>query len=402
MMKSKLSLSSGAKSFWSQSIFKYLSVFAVVMLLGGGVKGQQSITVNTAITQDFSMGTSGTATLPAGFKIGTDWSSGSTATTLAYGTSGTGAVTGTSSGGVINWANGVTGSSTERSLGFLTTGSFTSPRSIIYAFTNNTGATVTSIDLSWNYEKSRSGSRAFEWTFFHGNTSTASTAATAGDQSYAADANNTVISNPPLSVAKSFTLTGLSIANGSTYYLRWTYTGSGGSSNSQGLSIDDFSITLPPSASAPTLTTPTATSITDVSATLGANITSDGGSTISARGTAYKTASSVAATDNPLVEGGTATGVYSHSRTGLTPQTQYFYAGYATNTTGTGLSTEGNFRTLSTAPTAQSSGVSTSVISSSQLAHLPYPQLTVKHQQQVLELFLLPLQLTYHLLQAQL
>lgn len=337
------------------------------MLLGGGVKGQQSITVNTAITQDFSMGTSGTATLPAGFKIGTDWSSGSTATTLAYGTSGTGAVTGTSSGGVINWANGVTGSSTERSLGFLTTGSFTSPRSIIYAFTNNTGATVTSIDLSWNYEKSRSGSRAFEWTFFHGNTSTASTAATAGDQSYAADANNTVISNPPLSVAKSFTLTGLSIANGSTYYLRWTYTGSGGSSNSQGLSIDDFSITLPPSASAPTLTTPTATSITDVSATLGANITSDGGSTISARGTAYKTASSVAATDNPLVEGGTATGVYSHSRTGLTPQTQYFYAGYATNTTGTGLSTEGNFRTLSTAPTAQSSGVSTSVISSSQI-----------------------------------
>ncbi len=207
--------------------------------------GQLSITSNSANTIDFnSLGSSATATLPSGFRIGTDWSTGTTATTLAYGTSGTGVVTGTSSGGVINWANGVTASSTDRALGFLTTGSFTSPRSIIFAFTNNTGSTVTSIDLSWNYEKFRSGSRAFDWTFFHGSTSTASTAQTSGDQAYAADANNNVISNPPTSTAKSFSITGLSITNGSTYYLRWTYTGNGGSSNAQGLGIDDLSITL--------------------------------------------------------------------------------------------------------------------------------------------------------------
>ena len=70
--------------------------------------------------------------------------------------------------GAINWANGVTASSTERAIGFLSAGSYSSPRSIVYAFTNNTGVTVTNLDLSWNYEKYRSGTRAFDWTFFHG------------------------------------------------------------------------------------------------------------------------------------------------------------------------------------------------------------------------------------------
>ena len=126
----------------------------------------------------------------------------------------------------------------------------------IYAFTNNTGITITSLDVAWNYEKYRSGSRAFDWTFFHGSTSTASTAATSGDQAYAADANNTVIYNPPTSIAKSFSITGLSISNGSTYYLRWTYTGVGGNTNAQGLGVDDFSITAN-GASNPTAATPT-------------------------------------------------------------------------------------------------------------------------------------------------
>ncbi|QOJ27398.1 MAG: lamin tail domain-containing protein [Ignavibacteriales bacterium] len=223
----------------------FLWVFLLFYGISGVGYGQVSITqFDVASTQNFSgLGSSGTATLPSGFKIGTDWSSGSTATTLAYGTSGTGIVTGTSGGGAINWANGVTASSTDRALGFLATGSYTSPRSIIFAFTNNTGNTIGSLDVSWNYEKFRSGTRAFDWTFFHGSTSTAGTANTNGNQSYAADANNTTIPNPPSSISKSFTISNLSIADGSTYYLRWTYTGSGGSTNAQGLGIDDFSVT---------------------------------------------------------------------------------------------------------------------------------------------------------------
>jgi Carboxypeptidase regulatory-like domain/Putative Ig domain len=207
--------------------------------------GQISLTTLTSpVTDNFDgMSTSATATVPTGFKIGTDWATGTTVTTLAYGTSGTGIVTGTSSGGVINWANGITASATDRSLGFLTTGTFTSPRSIVVKLTNNTGSTVTSLAVAFDYEKSRSGTRQFDWTFFHGNTTSPATSNTGGDQSYPADANNTVVSNPPLTTSKSFTLSGLSIANGTDYYLRWTFTGLAGSSNGQGIGLDNFSVT---------------------------------------------------------------------------------------------------------------------------------------------------------------
>ena len=117
----------------------------------------------------------------------------------------------------------------------------------------------------------------------------------------------------------------------------------------------------------PTLTTPTANTITATSATLGATISSDGGASISARGTSFKTSTPVIASDNQLAEGGTTVASYSHSRTSLSPQTLYYYAGYATNSAGTSLSAESNFRTLSSPPTAQSSGVIATVISNTQI-----------------------------------
>jgi hypothetical protein len=240
-------------------ILKILSL--LVLFTTTKLFSQTNITSTTTVVENFNlMGSSANATLPTGFKLGTDWSLGTTATTQAAGTSGTGILNGTSTGGAYNFANGITASSTDRAIGFLSSGSYSSPRSIIYAFTNNTGSTVTSLSLSWNYEKYRSGMRDFNWTFFHGSTSTVTTAATSGDQAYLADANNTVVSNPPASTAKSFSITGLSISNGSTYYLRWTYTGNGGSTNSQGLGIDDFSITVTTSAPTATITGGTTTS----------------------------------------------------------------------------------------------------------------------------------------------
>jgi uncharacterized repeat protein (TIGR02543 family) len=207
--------------------------------------------VGTAVTQNFNgIGTSATAdiatvsSVPTGFRVGTNWSSSLTSTTQAAGTSGTGVLTSSSAGGTYNFANGITASSTDRAVGFLTSSSYSSPRSLVYRFTNNTGRTVTSITLSWNYEKYRSGSRAFAWTFFHGSFDNPSTAAISGDQSYGADAVNTTVYNPPQSVSKSVTITGLNIPNGTQYGFRWTCTGNGGSNNGQALGIDDFSITL--------------------------------------------------------------------------------------------------------------------------------------------------------------
>ena len=135
------------------------------------------------------------------------------------------------------------------------------------------------------------------------------------------------------------------------------------------LYIYSYTITYVSSSGAPSLTTPTATSISNTSATLGATITSNGGASISARGTSFKTVTGVIATDNQSAEGGTSVASYSHSRTGLSPQTQYYYVGYATNSNGTGISGEGNFRTLSNPPTAQPSSFSTTSGSSSLVAN---------------------------------
>src|SRR5207253_2303332 len=106
-----------------------------------------------------------------------------------------------------------------------------------------TGVTIDSLVITFDYEKYRSGSRQYDWTFFHGATSSPTIAATAGDQSYPADTTNIVVSNPPLTTSKYVNLTGLSIENGATYYLRWTFTGLAGSTNGQAIGIDNFSVT---------------------------------------------------------------------------------------------------------------------------------------------------------------
>lgn len=150
-----------------------------------------------------------------------------------------------------------------------------------------------------------------------------------------------------------------------------TFIGVSSTSNAANVFVDDFAVynAVPTSigVTTPSLTTPSANSIADVFSTLGATITSDGGSAITARGTAFNTTSPVAAIDNALAEGGTTIGAFSHSRTGLSPQTRYFYVGYATNANGTGLSSEGQFRTLSSPPTSQASAVNASTVSATQI-----------------------------------
>ncbi|MHC1738602.1 MAG: T9SS type A sorting domain-containing protein [Ignavibacteriaceae bacterium] len=226
---------------------KHFVVFLIsfVLFINTLVIGQLSLSGTDPLTEDFnSMGTSGTANLPVGFKVssGATYSMGSTATTLAYGTSGTGAVTGSSAGGAINWADGITAFSTDRSLGFLMTDNYTSPRSIMLAIQNNTGKTITQLVISWNYEKYRSGTRTTSWTFYTGITSSSWSESSGGNYSYSADPNNTTVFDPPSSTSKTVNITGLSIAPGSLYYFRWTCSGLGVSANTQGLGIDDLII----------------------------------------------------------------------------------------------------------------------------------------------------------------
>lgn len=149
----------------------------------------------------------------------------------------------------------------------------------------------------------------------------------------------------------------------------WMFYGESSSGNVANIFLDnfDYSNTLPSAAVAPTLTTPTATSITNNSAVLGATVTANGGATLTARGTVYKTSATVTAADNALAEGGTSVAAFSHSRTSLSPQTQYYYAGYATNSAGTALSSEASFRTLSDPVTVQAASLNATQASTTQI-----------------------------------
>ncbi|MFM2195536.1 MAG: hypothetical protein RL092_1136, partial [Bacteroidota bacterium] len=321
-------------------------------------------TTGVAHTQNFdAIGASPTATLPSGFKFGPDWSTARTVVNRAYGTSGTGAITSTSGGGDCNFANGVLATATDRAIGFFNSGSWLTPDTIILKITNNTGAAISNLDISFDYEKYRSGTRAFNLTFFHGSTSVPSISETTGDQAYASDLGNTAV-NPPTSISKTISLSGLSIPNGGDYYLRWTMTGVGGSTNGQAIGIDNISITA---STLPTVINPTVSGITTSSAILGAEVTGIGsGTSLLERGTVFNTVAGVTATANALAEGGTTIGVFTQTRS-LQPETRYFFKGYAKTALGSGLSPESSFFTLSNAPLTQPTSFSATPFSSTQI-----------------------------------
>lgn len=131
-------------------------------------------------------------------------------------------------------------------------------------------------------------------------------------------------------------------ASGQTSTGGWGFTSTATGDANNGLSILGFV------SAAPTVANPTVTDITTNSATLGAEVTNDGGQTLSARGTVWATTANP--TTNALAEGATTIGSFTQSRTGFNPNTTYFFRGYATNATGTGYSADGSFTTLPEAP----------------------------------------------------
>ncbi len=258
------------KTFTQQKAGKrLLHALAGLLLFGslGAGQAQAQVTFSTGNlthTEDFtSLGITATAALPSGWRWQQSnapvFSSGNSNTEQRGGTSGSaaqGLLMSTSTGGTYNFGNGQGNASTERALGFLSGGStFTITRSIMVECLNSTGLNMTDATISFDYEKYRSGSRAFDWTFYYSTDGSNWTAVPAGNQSYAADAANTTIYNPPAAVCKTgISINGLSVADGSKFYLRWTYTGNGGFTNGQGLGIDNFSITA--TVSAGTCTSP--------------------------------------------------------------------------------------------------------------------------------------------------
>ncbi|TSA29402.1 MAG: hypothetical protein D4R67_02035 [Bacteroidetes bacterium] len=99
----------------------------------------------------------------------------------------------------------------------------------------------------------------------------------------------------------------------------------------------------------PTVTTGLISAITQTSAIAGGNVTSAGGSAVTARGVCWST-NPGPTTASGKTSDSTGTGVFISTLTGLTPNTTYYMRAYATNSKGTGYGNEKTFSTLPETP----------------------------------------------------
>ena len=94
----------------------------------------------------------------------------------------------------------------------------------------------------------------------------------------------------------------------------------------------------------PTITTTPAVDVTCTSATVGGNVTSDGGLSVTERGIVYSTTKNPTTSSNKITRG-TGTGSYSINLTGLADGTTYYVRAYAINNKGTAYGEEVSFKT---------------------------------------------------------
>lgn len=148
---------------------------------------------------------------------------------------------GSNTNGAYSW-----GSGTDGSLGFLASGSATTSATATTSFTNSTGGIITGLDISYDAELWRVGGRASDFTVAYSLDGT--TWITLSSLYYTvanANGGSSGVAGTGAATNRSVNLTGLSIADDATFYLRWTYSGdgSGGSGARSGLGIDNLSLT---------------------------------------------------------------------------------------------------------------------------------------------------------------
>lgn len=222
------------------SLFTFLSLKAQISLVNPG----------TPVVEDFNnMGTTSTASLPAAWKV-------SPPTTTAPSYNAVGNFTATTqqassgsptSGGRYNW--GSTGA-TDRALGFMTSGSYGSPSSVMVAFQNGNSNPLSSIAISYVIERYRINTAAASVQLYYSTDGQTWISAASGDVATTElpAGTNTYNFTTGTIVNKSLSISGLSIAPNALLYLRWNFNTTG--TNSQGLGLDNFSIT--PAFTAPT------------------------------------------------------------------------------------------------------------------------------------------------------
>ena len=150
--------------------------------------------------------------------------------------------------------------------------------------------------------------------------------------------------------------------NPGTYNWNWIHTATGG-----GNEIDPAVSPNPivfSAINAPTVTTSAASGVTNSKATLGGEVTNNGGATVTERGIVYNTTGTPNVDDDTKVQIGDGDGSFSDEITGLTAGTEYFVRAYAINSEGTAYGSEESFTTPSNPSLTLSSSATDNTISS--------------------------------------
>jgi hypothetical protein len=141
----------------------------------------------------------------------------------------------------------------------------------------------------------------------------------------------------------NFSLSVTGLIPGKRYYVRAFAT------NSNGTAIGDTSSFITPALTLSNITTDSINNITNVGATVFANITNNGGSVVTSRGFCYGT-TSLPTTNNLTVLSGVGSGTFNAVVSGLSTNTTYYVRSFATNSIGTSYGQQLIFTTVSLSP----------------------------------------------------
>ncbi len=205
-------------------------------------EAQISLNNTNTFTENFnSIGTSASASLPTGWKYSaagqgttnTFWTNSGNLTTNTQAAS-SGSPT---AGGRYNW--GFSNDTGNRAIGFMYSGSYSEPGSIMVAFSNNTGSAITGLQVSYDYLRFRTNTAAISNLFYISSSST-SWGSALSTNVWGTGTSGYNFAPTALSLTNN---SSLSIASGSVFYMMWTFDAAG-SSSSQGLGLDNFTMNI--------------------------------------------------------------------------------------------------------------------------------------------------------------
>ncbi|WP_312822109.1 T9SS type A sorting domain-containing protein [Epilithonimonas sp.] len=201
--------------------------------------GQISLTNSSnSNTQNFdSMGA--TTTLPSNWRMRIETTSPTWAAAVGTVTQQSSGSSNPTAGGTYNWGR----TTSERAVGAMTSGSFDSPNNLLSYYKNNGTTNITQISVSYNAERYRVNTASASIQFYYSLNGTNWTAVSAGDISasnFPTGSSSYTFASPLVVSRTGITISSLTIAPNSDFYLRWTINTTG--ANSQGIGIDDVTL----------------------------------------------------------------------------------------------------------------------------------------------------------------